>query len=348
MYVSYNVERYGDYLWIAEKCATALDVVLVLDQSASIVEEPGGHENWDVHVRGFAKSIAGALRIGRNLTQIGLMKFSDVIEISFHLNTYDDLQSLLNATDHVDIDGGQTNIAAALRTARQIMFTAQNGARPGVPKVIILMADGTANTETDNTLPEANLTKAANIKIYTVGVGYDVNDEQLRSIASVPECFFFAPNFTRLDSIVQQIVENLCNETAATTTTTTTAATTTPVTISTSTATTTNASVTTTAQLIGPLYTDVTYLGVGPFTDFYFICRVGYQQSDQEMSFEVAVTFDGRVSNVTKTATSSSSSSSLDIRFTSQDVSAGFGTQVSYVCVLYSDSNIVLHLAKSD
>ena len=195
-------------------CARELDIVLVLDQSTSIVAE--SWQNWYVRVLGFAKSIAGAFVIGRNMTQVGLMKFNETAEIVFHLNKYDDRQSLLNAIGNVAIVGGDTNIAAALRTAREMMFTEQNGARPGVPKILILLTDGTANFEESNTMPEANLTKAAGIKLYTVGVTHAVDEDQLRVMASVPECFFFAPNFTLLNSVVQQIVENSCNETATT------------------------------------------------------------------------------------------------------------------------------------
>ena len=80
-------------------------------------------------------------------------------------------------------------------------------------------------------------------------------------------------------------------------------------------------------QLIGPLYTNMTYLGAGPFIDFYFICRLSYQQSDDQARFEVVLTFDSRLSNVTNTTTSSS----LDVVFTSENVTAGFGTEVFYV-----------------
>ena len=343
MYVRRRIETHVECLSIVGTCATALDIVLVLDQSTSITEPPGGHGNWYEDVLGFVKGIAGAFFIGRNQTQIGLMKFSDLIEIVFHLNAYSDRGSVLNATN-VAISGGQTHIDVALRTARETMFTRQNGSRPGVPKVLILLTDGAPNNDPGNvnTLAEANLIKAANIKIYTVGVGYQVDDNLLRQIASVPECFFFAENFTRLDSVVEQIVENLCRETAATTTSTSTtvtpttitattmSTTTTPKTIPT---TTTSTSTTTTSQLIGPLYTSATYLGTGPYTDFYFICRVSYRQLNEQANFEVTLTFDSQLSNVTKTITSSSSSSSVDVIFTSKDVSAGFGTQVSFSCV---------------
>ena len=97
-------------------CARVADIVLVLDQSASIVFE--SFDNWYVEVLGFAKRIAGAFPIGENLTQVGVLKFSTEVEIVFHLNVYGGRDSLLNAIENIDISGGDTNIAAALRTAR--------------------------------------------------------------------------------------------------------------------------------------------------------------------------------------------------------------------------------------
>lgn len=90
-------------------------------------------------------------------------------------------------------------------------------------------------------------------------------------------------------------------------------------------------------MLIGPLYVrNVMYLGTGPYTDFYFICRIDYvtehqRQHQQPMvddgaRFEVTLTFDSQLSStVTKTTTSSA----LEVRFTSRDVHDGFGTKVS-------------------
>jgi len=81
-----------------------------------------------------------------------------------------------------------------------------------------------------------------------------------------------------------------------------------------------------TSQLIGPLYTNASDLGGSLFLNFYFICRVSYEQSDDQARFEVILTFDSTPSNVRKSATSSS----LDVIFTSQDLSAGFGTEVLF------------------
>jgi len=240
-------------------CRRAADIVLVLDQSTSIVVGDPTYDNWYVQVLGFAKRIAGAFPIGENLTQVGVMKFSEDVEIVFHLNTYGDREPLLNAIESMDINGGETNIAGALRTAREDMFTPLNGSRPDVPKILILLTDGTANVEPSNTIPEATLTKLRNIKIYTVGVTHEVDEDQLREIASTPEYFFFASNFTQLNSVLQYLVENSCKEAATlpTTTTTTpipttTTSTTTPTTttVATTTPTTTTTPPTTTTTMI--------------------------------------------------------------------------------------------------
>ena len=51
-------------------CSRAADIVLVLDQSTSIVAGNPSYDNWYTQVLGFAMSIASAFPIGRNLTQV--------------------------------------------------------------------------------------------------------------------------------------------------------------------------------------------------------------------------------------------------------------------------------------
>ena len=202
-------------------CPRSADILLVLDQSTSIVIGDPLYENWYVRVLGFAKGIAGAFSISANRTQVGLLKFSSGSEVVFHLDRYGDRRSLLNAIDGVDIHGGQTNIAAALRVARS-MFVRSHGARGGVPKLVVMLTDGEANREAGNTMHEAGLTKAAGIVVYAVGVTDVVDRDQLRKIASKPEYFFFAPDFAQLSSVLGDLVGNLCKEAATLTTTTTT------------------------------------------------------------------------------------------------------------------------------
>ena len=92
-------------------------------------------------------------------------------------------------------------------------------------------------------------------------------------------------------------------------------------------------------EWIGPLYiNNVTYNNAGPYVDFYFICRVGYQATsatDDGSRFIVVLMFDSRLTSIAKTTTSSS----LDVIFTSGDISGGFGTEVWQLFVLFRINN---------
>jgi len=196
------------------KCPRVADILLVLDQSRSIITADPSLDNWHLNVLGFAKGVVDGFPIDRNLTQVAVVKFSNDSKIVFFLNTYNNRTSVLSAIDNIDIDGsGQRNLAAALRAGRS-MFNTSNGSRGGVPKLLVLLTDGVATLEANQTLEEANRTKEADIVIYTVGVGNDVDMDELRAIASKPEYFFFAHNFTDLNNVIPYLDENVCEEAA--------------------------------------------------------------------------------------------------------------------------------------
>jgi von Willebrand factor type A domain len=190
-------------------CPPAADVVLILDESSSI-------NFWDptafTKILNFAKSIVGAFPISSSLTQIGLMKFSDSAQPVFYLNSYADQQSLLDAIGRVQYNEGQTNFVAALRTARQVMFSPSNGARSGVRKIGFFVTDG-GDKLNRVALIEVNLTRQAGIELFAVGVG-NADKGELRALVSEPvgEHYFHVSEYTALNTVVPSFVNNLCHQ----------------------------------------------------------------------------------------------------------------------------------------
>jgi len=90
-----------------------LDLVLILDQSSSLISGQPNYDNWNDKMLGFAASVVRAVPVSPDQTQIGLMKFSDEADVVFHLDNYTDARSILEALRGLDIDGGDTNIAGA-------------------------------------------------------------------------------------------------------------------------------------------------------------------------------------------------------------------------------------------
>ena len=177
-------------------CPRAADVVLALDQSTSIIVNDDSHNNWYVSVLGFASSIVRAFPISPNLTQIGVLKFSDYAHVSFLLDRYSNRNDVVAAINALRIEFGNTNIAAALRTARSTLFSPRNGARPGFPKILILVTDGAATVDAHLTMWEAERAKADGIEIFTVGITSHIDERQLRRIATSPSQFYYCLLYT--------------------------------------------------------------------------------------------------------------------------------------------------------
>jgi len=100
---------------------------------------------------------------------------------------------------------------AALRETRTTVFSGA-GDRVNVPNVGVLVSDGHSTVNPFRTIPEAQLAKADNITMLTVIVNDDYNIDDMRSIASDPVSdVFFLISSDRLDLVVGQVLDRLCN-----------------------------------------------------------------------------------------------------------------------------------------
>ena len=69
------------------------DVILILDESTSIVVGDASYDNWFVYILslGFAERIVSTFTMHHTtMTRVGLLKFSDSTTIVFYLNQYMD------------------------------------------------------------------------------------------------------------------------------------------------------------------------------------------------------------------------------------------------------------------
>jgi len=115
---------------------------------------------------------------------------------------------------------GATNIGDAISAAIQELNSTR--ANPQAAKTVILLTDGRANKPNGDGLDEnpadvayaiaqANVAAATGIKIFTIGLGTDVNDDMLENIASITGAEYnFAPNGAYLENIYNSIASRAC------------------------------------------------------------------------------------------------------------------------------------------
>lgn len=97
--------------------------------------------------------------------------------------------------------GFQTRIDKALQQAKSDMFTRQNGAREGVPKMLILLTDGTqtGRGSIDPSIP-AEALRRAGVYLVVIGIGKKIDVDELKRMAGDSGKYHTAASFDELIS----------------------------------------------------------------------------------------------------------------------------------------------------
>lgn len=120
--------------------------------------------------------------------------------------------SLLEDVKKVRYRYGATNTADALFRMRTQMLREENGNRPDVPDIVILLTDGVSNINADRTIPEAR--QARNKGVAIVGIGVGLSDtRELAAVVSSPEEKFMhlVDNFYDLKGFAATLLQPLCS-----------------------------------------------------------------------------------------------------------------------------------------
>ncbi|XP_061473715.1 integrin alpha-2 isoform X2 [Rhineura floridana] len=175
-----------------QKCFSAIDVVIVCDESNSIYP-------WEA-VKAFLKKFVQGLDIGPTKTQVGLIQYGNYPREVFNLNTYQDKEDVVQAMSQTFQNGGEyTNTFRAIEYARHNAFSKEAGGRPTASKVMVVVTDGESH---DGSRLQEVITKCNEDNITRFGIavlGYLIRNEmdtknlikEIKGIASIPTSKYF-------------------------------------------------------------------------------------------------------------------------------------------------------------
>ena len=191
-------------------CKATVDIGFILDSSGSLRADYSREKD-------FLKTLAATFGIGPSASRSGVVTFSYLAEHSIKMNDHDNLSDFNDAVDAIPLMGSQTRIDTALRLAQKELFTLANGARPGIPKILILLTDGsqTKSLGAEDPGDIADEIRATGIKIMVVGIGKNVNESELLDLAGGEKNNLFNPaSFDELVSgdFVTNIQDRTCAE----------------------------------------------------------------------------------------------------------------------------------------
>jgi hypothetical protein len=108
-----------------------------------------------------------------------------------------------------------TNTADALIRLRTEVFTLEGGARAAdvaIPRVAVVITDGRSNVNSSLTIPSALALRDMGATVYSVGVGYSINMDELLAIASSPDNVQLLDGFEAMefDGLRSRITSDAC------------------------------------------------------------------------------------------------------------------------------------------
>ena len=161
----------------------------------------------------FVSNVIDIFDVTPNRTRIGMGTFSDYYTPQFSFKDYSNKTEMSQVIIETKQKMGGTNTADAIREMREKEFN-PNVARQDVAHIAIILTDG-KSWDPKETALQAKLTKEKGIYIFAIGIGNDVDSNELHSIASSSEddraqFVFHVKNFDALGSIKNILAIKTC------------------------------------------------------------------------------------------------------------------------------------------
>ena len=198
-------------------CQSPVDTSLVIDRSGSMAFLGTNPPQPLTDVKDAANSFVSELT--KN-DQSAVVSFSNTASNPVDMALTSDLTSAQNAINAITIlsEGSQnTNIGDGLLKGLNELIS--SNAKTDSGKILVLLTDGVVNLPTkkgDKKYPEnyalqvAQNAKDKGVRIFTIGLGKDLNQTFLKQVASSPSDFYLAPTAKDLTSIYHEIGTKMC------------------------------------------------------------------------------------------------------------------------------------------
>lgn len=163
--------------------------------------------------KNFVWSVIQNFDISNNDTQVGLIHFSTQASVifDFQFSADNDVLRLKEMVDNIAFaEGSDSQTERALQLARTDLFSAKGGSRPDAPKILVVIIYG--KSEKLLAVARASMAlKRNHVTIIVVGIGDDVNIEELLTMASGFDNSISVRTFKELKKRVGRIKDKICD-----------------------------------------------------------------------------------------------------------------------------------------
>lgn len=177
-----------------------------MDASESMTEEDFEKQ------KNFVIKVAESFYMAPKTTQFALVTYSSTAKLHIRFKDHLNQDSFKTVVQHLPFAAAGTRFDRALKLAAEDVFTAEGGARAGVPKVMIILTDGRQSHDYDAIpIQDAVLPlRQLSVQIHAVAIGSQVNRVELRKLVGTEEDIFNIKGFDNLVDKSRQLATKTC------------------------------------------------------------------------------------------------------------------------------------------
>lgn len=146
-------------------------------------------------------------RIGPQYVRMGVVKYADLPELEFGLETYMDAENLETAVRTIQQRRGGTETGRALTFMGSLFDKAKDSRGHKVPEYLVVITDGKSSDEVKS---PAEKLRSKGVTIYTIGVK-EADKKELEEISGDPKRMFFVNDFDALNPIKDKVITDICS-----------------------------------------------------------------------------------------------------------------------------------------
>jgi hypothetical protein len=180
---------------------SAVDIAVILDGSQSLSEKDFEK------LKNFVKSVVDKYGVSQSGPHIAVVEFSKEPTIAVRLDDHFEAANLKRAIDNIKPSGNlQVRTDEALRIVMNEVFSLKSGARPSVPKIVILVTDdeSTGDRPLEEVYKDVER-QGARVLVVTIGSNVDRND--LKKLVPKDDHIIDVPGVDDLGNVTSTVVE---------------------------------------------------------------------------------------------------------------------------------------------
>ena len=189
-----------------EKCSPNVDVAFLVDSSGSI-----SSRNYR-KVKTFVANLAAKFNISPRGSRAAVVLYSTSASTVIKFTDFTSSQSFTSAVQSLEHQRGFTRIDLALQRAYYDLFNRRATSRYDVPKLAFVLTDG-EQTQSPGAIPlkrASRFLKDVGVRLITIGIGSNVNKNELKTIASSDKDVITADTFDDLLAQVEPLTKSAC------------------------------------------------------------------------------------------------------------------------------------------